>query len=345
MIGGRFAIEHPLNAALTLYRARDTQAERQVLLRVEDLSTASSFDALNRLEREAALLRGLKHPQIPAFVASGQDGSRAYLALEHVEGETLEEEMQARRYHETEVLDVIADVLPVLGYLHGLSPPVVHRDLTPGALVRRGSDGRLILRDLGSALGRASSAGELTTSGTYGYLAPEQFTGDAFPASDLYALGVIAVRLLSREDPESMMRERRIDWESRVSCHNATRLLLRDLLAPELDARLADARIARTRVERVRVLVLDATKPAERREEEAATELNLPSSKYLKTRPVNEAEAPSPASRRGAHKGVLRIDAASTEHEIARKKRNLTAAAFVGLLLMAVVYLLRTWVF
>lgn len=86
-------------------------------------------------EREAAVLRQLEHPSIPTFVEAFTTGTgrmRCFCVVqEFVEGHTLAAELERHRYTEDEVLAIGEEIQAILGYLHGLSPPVVHRDLKP----------------------------------------------------------------------------------------------------------------------------------------------------------------------------------------------------------------------
>jgi hypothetical protein len=131
--------------------------------------------------------------------------------------------------------------LTVLEYLHGLSPPVIHRDITPHNVMRRKSDGQLVLVDFGSvrdALVDPQIGGQ-TVTGTFGYMAPEQFYGKASPASDLYALGALAVALLSRRQPNALVDDQnRIAFRSHIAVSAATAALLDRLLAPASSERL-----------------------------------------------------------------------------------------------------------
>jgi serine/threonine protein kinase len=88
----------------------------------------------------------------------------------------------------------------ILKYLHSLTPPVVHRDLSPDNIVVR-ADGQLVLVDFGAAnefIGQATG----TLVGKHAYMAPEQIRGNAQPVSDVYALGACVYFALTGHDPE-----------------------------------------------------------------------------------------------------------------------------------------------
>jgi serine/threonine protein kinase len=206
-----------------------------------------------RLEREAAILRQLHHPSLPTFVeqletSSGRTRS-CWLVMELVEGADLQRGLATHRYSEDEVLVVIDELCEVLTYLHGRSPPVIHRDLKPSNVIRSTS-GRLVLVDFGSV--RDVLSGELggqTVAGTFGFMAPEQFAGDAVPQTDLYGLGALAVALLTREDPAKLHdAQGRLVWRGRAAVSAPTGRLLEALLAPAPAQRPASAEEVRRQI-------------------------------------------------------------------------------------------------
>ena len=204
--------------------------------------------ARERMAREARVLRQLDHTRVPAYVDHfevGEGKQRAFhLVQAFIDGRTLDEEMKDRRYTEAEVVDILEELLDVLGYMHRLQPPVVHRDLKPRNVIRRERDGKLVLIDFGAVRDvlKDPALGGSTVAGTYGYMAPEQFRGDATPASDLYALGVLAVVLLSRKDPLDLVRpDHSLDWRPHVNASEGLKQAIDTLLEidPELRAQRA----------------------------------------------------------------------------------------------------------
>ncbi len=200
--------------------------------RLDSLKTQELF------EREGRILRQLDHRAIPDYVdsftvESGRSAS-LYLVQEFIDGRTLQEEMEERRYSEGEVLAILEELAAITEYLHGLMPPVVHRDIKPSNIMRRANDGRLVLIDFGSvrdAMGAAS--GDATIAGTFGFMAPEQFQGGAEPATDVYGMGVTAVSLMCRLPPASMVGpDGRLDWEGRAPVSPGLRKLLEEMLDP-----------------------------------------------------------------------------------------------------------------
>jgi len=127
---------------------------------------------------------------------------------------------------------------------------VLHRDLKPANVIRT-PDGALRLVDFGSVRDalRDPDLGGSTVAGTFGYMAPEQMVGDASPRSDLYSLGALAVRLLTRQQPASLLdRGGQMGWRAHARVGAGLAALLDDLLAAEPAARPPSARAVADRL-------------------------------------------------------------------------------------------------
>jgi formylglycine-generating enzyme required for sulfatase activity len=141
---------------------------------------------------------GENHWQIPRLLAFFEQGSSLYLVQELIEGPTLLDEFYNSTFNEEKIRGILTDLLPVLDFIH--SNKVIHRDIKPENIIRRESDGKLVLIDFGGAkqVTQTSLARQATVIYTIGYAPAEQMAGFVFPASDLYALGVTCVRLLTQ---------------------------------------------------------------------------------------------------------------------------------------------------
>lgn len=150
--------------------------------------------------REANLLMKLDHPAIAKVLDHLVENGRDYMLLEYVPGTSLRQRVRlSGPCQEKQVLAWARELAATLTYLHELSPPVVHRDLTPDNVVLR-TDGTLVLIDFGAAneyIGQATG----TLIGKQSYISPEQFRGKAEPSSDIYALGGTLNFLLTGQDP------------------------------------------------------------------------------------------------------------------------------------------------
>jgi serine/threonine-protein kinase len=162
-------------------------------------------DERRRFEHEHHILARLEHPNIARLVDAGiaADGV-PWFAMEYVEGEPAIAWCDARKLDSGARLALFADICAAAHYAH--QHLVVHRDLKPSNILV-GEDGRVKLLDFGIArlLEPDAGGGDGTCTGqrrlTPGYAAPEQYSGQASTATDVYALGVILVELLSGQRP------------------------------------------------------------------------------------------------------------------------------------------------
>ncbi|PZO44292.1 MAG: serine/threonine protein kinase [Pseudanabaena frigida] len=199
----------------TTYAAEDCDNSYQsVAIKVLSLRQSSQWKAIELFEREAKVLASLNHPQIPKYLdyfhIDLESDRRFYIVQELIEGKSLAAIAQnGVRLTELEVKEIATQILNVLCYLHELSPPVVHRDIKPQNLIRR-PDGAIALVDFGAVqdIYRNTIAGGSTFVGTYGYMSPEQFRGQASCASDLYGLGATLLFLLTHRSPAELPQNR-----------------------------------------------------------------------------------------------------------------------------------------
>lgn len=261
LLDGRYRLDALLGHGGSGVTYRATRLTDGLSVCVKELAfhRMQSFEAERLFKREAAVLRQLRHSQIPAylddFTAGAGKALSLYLVQELVDGVSLADELRDHRYTEAEVLDVLAELLDILVYLQNLRPPVIHRDLKPSNVLRRRSDGRLVLIDFGAVKDTAASRslGGATVAGTFGFMAPEQLYGRASEASDLYAVGVIGVVLLSQRDPADLIGgDQRLDWRPHVVAAPPIIALLDRLTRPDPTQRPADAVAARAQLEEVR---------------------------------------------------------------------------------------------
>lgn len=242
---GRGAFGHTL-------LARDRRLGRLVTLKVLHPRHAADHKAYELFEREAAVLRELRHPAIPlihtTFRAEWEGADAAFLVMEYIEGASLAELIAARRHFElAEVLNLFVELLGVLDYLHTRVPPVLHRDIKPTNLIIR-PDGSPTLVDFGAVRNvfRQPDEDGSTIVGTHGYMPYEQYMGQASPASDLYALGATFLHLLTgRAPPEFMTTAGRLDVPAGLPFGEQLRGALVRMLAPAAADHFQSAREAR----------------------------------------------------------------------------------------------------
>lgn len=215
IFAGRWVVDQPLanGSSSEVFRGHDRHTGEAAAIKVLLPEVAEDVQALQRFRREARVTQRLAHPNIVAVRDFGVDHGHPWLAMELLEGETLEARLQRGRLPTSVVLDVIDQIAAAVDHAHGLG--VVHRDLKPdNCFLVEGSDPsrvRVKVLDFGFAklLDALESDGLKTASnavlGTPLYMAPEQVRSSAAVDSraDLWSLGVIAYELLVGNAPFS----------------------------------------------------------------------------------------------------------------------------------------------
>jgi competence protein ComGC len=186
------------------FDATDTREGRAVAIKRFDVRGAQAWKDVELAEREARVLQSLSHPKLPGYIDHFESDGALYLVMEKIEGESLAS-LHARgvALNEQDIVRLLTDASDVLDYLRGRAPPVIHRDLKPGNVIRR-PDGSFAFVDFGAVRDKLRPRGGSTVVGTFGYMAPEQFQGRALPASDVYAIGATAVAMLTGREPEDL---------------------------------------------------------------------------------------------------------------------------------------------
>lgn len=231
--------------------AYDSQTEKSVLLKALFFAPDEQLWQDQRLaERETATLMSIQHPAVPrcleVFWLENADSRYYCRVIEYFEGESLAEKLQRTGpLPQSEVEQIASEVLAILSMLHTLAPPVVHRDIKPANLIARSKDGQIALIDFGAVQAENSIGRTFTVVGTHGYTAPEQFSGQATPASDLYSLGATLLHLLTGRDPSNWPRKGlRLILDPTVIRDNKLRTWLGRLLEPDPTNRFRDAEAA-----------------------------------------------------------------------------------------------------
>ncbi|MFG1649093.1 protein kinase [Micromonospora sp. NPDC049275] len=159
-------------------------------------------DFAERFRGEARTMATINHPGVVDVYDFGNDQQIAFLVMEYVEGDALSSTLsRVGRLTPARTMALVAQAADALHAAH--EKGIVHRDVKPGNLLVR-PNGTLVLTDFGIA--RSDIVGQLTAAGsvlgTASYISPEQATGQvATPASDVYALGVVAYQCLAGRRP------------------------------------------------------------------------------------------------------------------------------------------------
>ncbi len=222
LIGGRYRVIDCLRktAFCETYIAEDKWLPDNPLCVVKKLQPQSNeqfiLETARRLfVKEAQVLYRLSdHPQIPRLLAHLEVGEQFYLVQEFIEGKDLgqAEIVPGKRWSEEEVIAFLQEMLEILAFVH--QNRVIHRDIKPSNLIRRISDGKIVLIDFGAVkeitnMTLTEGQGQLLTVavGTPSYMPSEQQRGDPRFNSDIYALGITAIQAITGVNPDQLPRD------------------------------------------------------------------------------------------------------------------------------------------
>lgn len=197
-------------------------------------------------EREAKVLYQIKHQQIPQFLALLTYEEKLFIVQEYIDGKTylqiLDERLSITRkpFSEAEVRTWLSDMLPVLEYIHGCN--IIHRDISLENVMLPNNRSKPVLIDFGVVKEKftqlflsssSQSFRQASMVGKIGYSPPEQLRlGQCFPSSDMYALAVSAVILLTGKMPHLLIDDSlNWNWQSHVNVSSSLAKILNRMLA------------------------------------------------------------------------------------------------------------------
>ncbi len=243
------------------YLAEDINRYGENCVLKEFSPVVQSPKAAELFDREANMLYNLQHPQIPRFrelLRTDLGGNPSlFLVQDYIPGETYEQILISRQqpgnnFTEAEVTQLLFQILPVLEYIH--SRNLIHRDVSPDNIIQHTADKLPFLIDFGSVKQIAATAlfqfsGQSDTAiGKQGYSPAEQMRlGKVTPASDLYALAVTALVLLSGKKPQKLydIHNKTWDWRSHVTVSPNLATVLDKMLAEQPGDRYQSAKEVR----------------------------------------------------------------------------------------------------
>ncbi len=204
---GRYQVIEPLGkgAMGTVYKGKDPAIDRLVALKTIRLDSIADPSELNelkeRLNREAKAAGNLSHPNIVTIYDVGMQGNLQYIAMEYIEGYTLEAVLKRNLQLNYRILaSIIIQTCSALEYAHKMG--IVHRDIKPANIMVM--DGfKVKVMDFGIAHFESSSMTQTGVAmGTPNYISPEQLRGkDVSPSSDIFSLGVVLYEMLTHRRP------------------------------------------------------------------------------------------------------------------------------------------------
>lgn len=204
---GRYQVLEPIGrgAMGTVYKGLDPAIDRLVALKTIRLDFAASPEEVEemkeRLLREARAAGKLSHPNIVTIYDAGQQGGYQYIAMEYLEGTTLERYIRKKTETNYKIIaQILVQVCDALDYAH--SHGIVHRDVKPANIMVL-ENFQIKVMDFGIArFGQANITQTGIAMGTPNYMPPEVLKGkSADKRSDLYSLGVMAYELLTGRRP------------------------------------------------------------------------------------------------------------------------------------------------
>ncbi|MFN5816532.1 MAG: protein kinase domain-containing protein, partial [Pseudanabaena sp.] len=228
VLKGRYAIRSTIGQGGMgrTYLAQDLERFNETCVLKEFIPPQDSLEVSEKAKelfrREASVLYQIRHPQVPEFRATFESEGRLLLVQDYVEGKNyrnllLDRLKSGQTFSENEVFALLQMLLPVLSYLHNHN--IIHRDISPENLMLRSLDNLPVLIDFGvvqetnaklnSQMGIPSS----TVAGKAGYAPPEQLqSGNAYANSDLYALAVTSIVLMTGREPSELFDSINLAW-------------------------------------------------------------------------------------------------------------------------------------
>ncbi|HEY7974420.1 MAG TPA: serine/threonine-protein kinase, partial [Ktedonobacterales bacterium] len=201
--GGRYVVEEVIGQGGMghVYRVLDTHLSMRRALKEMIPQMGGPEAELMNYQREAQMLLKQEHPGIPQIFDSFIEYRRAYIVLQYIPGDNLEQRLASASGYlpQDQVGQWMLQLCRIVAHLHSQRPPIIFRDIKPNNIILT-PDGRIVLVDFGIAKTFVPDE-EHTNVGTNGYAPPEQYKRQAEPRSDIYAIGATMHHLLTRSDP------------------------------------------------------------------------------------------------------------------------------------------------
>ena len=228
VLKGRYAIRSTIGQGGMgrTYLAQDLERFNETCVLKEFIPPQDSQEVTEKAKelfrREASVLYQIRHPQVPDFRATFESEGRLLLVQDYVEGKNyrnllLDRLKSGQNFSENEIFTLMQQLLPVLSYLHGHN--IIHRDISPENLMLRSQDQLPVLIDFGvvqetnAKLNSQMGIPAATVAGKAGYAPPEQLqSGNAYANSDLYALAVTSIVLLTGKEPAELFDSINLAW-------------------------------------------------------------------------------------------------------------------------------------
>ncbi|MBW4616975.1 MAG: CHASE2 domain-containing protein [Desmonostoc vinosum HA7617-LM4] len=260
MLANRYKIVKVLSSGgfSETYVAEDTQRPGNPQCVVKQLRPANPQSEGLQLARrlfnsEAQILEKLgTHSQIPQLLAYFEEDEEFYLVQEYVIGHPLSQELPlGKPLLETVAIKILRDLLQTLAFVH--ENGVIHRDIKPSNIIRRHSDGKLVLIDFGAVKevstirNQEQEHNPFTIGiGTRGYAPSEQCFGRPQYSSDIYAIGMIGIKALTGIAPHELTRKAdgELNWSDKAQVSNSLAEILSKMVRDDFKQRYQSASAA-----------------------------------------------------------------------------------------------------
>jgi serine/threonine protein kinase len=203
-------------------------------------------------EQEVIALYNLgKHPQIPTLITHFEENGEFYFVQEYIEGNTFERELQLGKvYNQSKVIEITSQLLDVLSFVHKQN--VIHRDIKPANLINRIYDEKIVLIDFGAvkqvtnqtAIYPNQTPQNTIAIGSDGFMPSEQLAGQPKFSSDVYAVGMFAVQLLTQTHPTQLRQNQRTGewiWQDKTNVNPRFAEVINQMIRYDFRQRFANA--------------------------------------------------------------------------------------------------------
>ena len=230
----------------TTYLALHEASQSRCVIKALSFEHLKDWKTVELFEREAHTLRQLRHGRIPRHRDFIQDThsepAQFYLVQDYAPGQDLATCVaQGQRFQEEDIVNIALQITDILIYLQAQHPPLIHRDIKPSNLMLEGDQVYLI--DFGAVTRTAPGERGSTMVGSLGYMAPEQFHGQAYAATDIYGLGVSLIFLMTRKEPSELSSGGfQLKFKHLLHCSRGLAEVLEKMVAPHHSERYPNAK-------------------------------------------------------------------------------------------------------
>ena len=233
-----------------LFLANRLDNNELVVVKQLNISSIKTWKEYELFHREAEVLKSLDFDGVAKFYDAIEcledDPPCSYIVQEYIKGVSLQKMLNdGHRFTQNDVYDILIQLLEIVQNLQRHDPPIIHRDIKPSNLMisaGKGNNLKVTVIDFGAVANPQLKGGGSTVAGTFGYMPPEQLTGKPVPASDIYAIGALAVQLFCGQSPADIpSKDFRLIFEPLMQDkpHELVSTL-RQMLEPKVDDRLSD---------------------------------------------------------------------------------------------------------